>query len=153
MSWRLKLLYRGARIYWRIFRPLTMGVKLMLIDADRQIVLVRHSYQPGWFMPGGGIKRGETIEMAARREAKEELDAQLGALHLFGVYSNISVHQNDHVMVMRCHDFEIGRPNDREIVEIRRFALDQLPLDASKGVRHRVLEYQQSASGSYIANW
>jgi 8-oxo-dGTP pyrophosphatase MutT (NUDIX family) len=33
-----------------------------------------------WFVPGGGVHEGETVEDAARREVHEEVGARLGAL-------------------------------------------------------------------------
>ena len=37
----------------------------MMIQDDK-VWLVRQTYIPGWFMPGGGLKRGETLEQAAQ---------------------------------------------------------------------------------------
>ena len=34
---------------------------------------MRSSYQAGWNFPGGGVKRGETPDAAARRELAEEI--------------------------------------------------------------------------------
>ena len=95
MSLRWRLLYLLARCYWRIFRPLTLGVKVLLIENEA-IWLVQHSYQPGWFLPGGGVKRNEDLETAVRREAYEELGAKLGEIQLFGVYSSNKQKKNDH---------------------------------------------------------
>ncbi|WP_196280084.1 NUDIX domain-containing protein [Catellatospora paridis] len=66
------------KVYWRIARPTTHGVKALIIhsaDANR-LLLVRHSYgdQSLWSLPGGGYKPArETPEQAARRECSEEL--------------------------------------------------------------------------------
>ena len=104
MNWKYRLLYLAARCYWRIFRPITLGVKLLLVKDDT-IWLVQHSYQHGWFLPGGGVKRNEVLETAVRREAREELGAELGEVRVFGVYSSISEYKNDHVVVFYCHNF------------------------------------------------
>ena len=66
----IRLLYFAYRIYCFLFRPVRMGVRVMMI-RDNKVTLVRQTYMPGWFMPGGGLKRGETLEQAARREAFE----------------------------------------------------------------------------------
>lgn len=55
----------------------------------RPVVLVRRGHPPpGHALPGGYVDIGETVEHAARREAREEtgLDVSLG--ELLGVYSD-----------------------------------------------------------------
>lgn len=152
MSLKWRVLYLLARCYWRIFQPLTLGVKVMLI-ADETIWLVQHSYQPGWFLPGGGVKRNEDLETAVRREAREEVGAQLGDIHLFGVYSSNSQHKNDHVVVFYCHDFTVGRADKEEIRAVRPFPLQQPPPDLSHGTRRRIEEYLAGSSKAAAGIW
>ena len=140
MSLKYRLLYLLARCYWRIFRPLTLGVKVMLIEGE-SIWLVQHSYQQGWFLPGGGVKRNEGLETAVRREAQEEMGAHLGEVHLFGVYSSINEYKNDHVVVFHCHDFTVGQADKAEIRAVQQFSLRQLPPDVSRGTHRRIEEY------------
>jgi ADP-ribose pyrophosphatase YjhB (NUDIX family) len=134
------MLYLLARCYWCIFRPLTLGVKLMLI-ADESIWLVQHSYQPGWFLPGGGVKKNEMLETAVRREAREELGAEIGEMRLFGIFTNASQHKNDHVVVFVSHEFIVGQADKAEIRAVQQFPLRQLPPDVSRGTRRRIEEY------------
>lgn len=152
MSMRLKILYQGARLYWRIFKPITMGVKVLLV-RDERVLLVRHSYQPGWFLPGGGVKRGETIETAVRREVREELGGTLGDLTLLGVYSSIDRERNDHVLVFVCHAFEIAGANDKEIVAVEYFPLAALPPDTDEGSARRVQELLGERPLAYVTRW
>ena len=67
----LKILYKANRLRWRITRPLTVGVRILLI-RDGYVTLVRHTYQDSWYLPGGGVEKRETLEQAIRRELKDE---------------------------------------------------------------------------------
>ena len=57
-----------------------LGVKCVLTDGDR-VLLVRHTYGPReWDLPGGGVKRGERPATTARREMHEELGSKIDDL-------------------------------------------------------------------------
>ncbi len=74
-----------------IWQRLTVGARVMLVDGDK-VLLIRHTYIPGWQFPGGGVDPGETIEAAARREALEETGYRVtGEMELFGVFHNASM--------------------------------------------------------------
>lgn len=152
MSLKYRLLYLAVRLYWLIFRPITIGVKLMLIEEE-SIWLVQHSYQRGWFLPGGGVKRDENLETAVRREAREELGASLQEVTLFGMYSNIANSKSDHIAVFCCHAFTLGQTDKAEIRAVQRFPLHQLPPDASHGTRRRVAEYLAGRTQATAERW
>lgn len=40
----MQLVYRAQKLLWRLFRPHTRGVKVMLFNADGEILLIRNSY-------------------------------------------------------------------------------------------------------------
>ena len=130
---------------------MTVGVRLLLVRGN-DVLLVRHTYLPGWYLPGGGVGRGETIEEAARREAAEELGAELGELSLLGVYANRREGKTDHVVVLVCRAFALGEMRDGEIAEARFFSLQALPGDASPGTRRRLVEYTEGG-GPRLAVW
>ena len=41
---------------------MTFGVRAAVIDAENRIFLVKHTYVPGWYLPGGGVDPGETAD-------------------------------------------------------------------------------------------
>lgn len=148
----IRLLYFLFRMYLFVFRPVRMGVRVMMIKDDK-VLLVRQTYVPGWFMPGGGLKRGETLEQAARREAKEETGAQLGELKLLGAYTNFKEWKTDHNLLFLCRDFQIiGKP-DAEIAEMNFFSLNQLPEGVWPGHRRRLEEYQAGITPPPFGEW
>jgi 8-oxo-dGTP pyrophosphatase MutT (NUDIX family) len=148
----LRLLYFGFRIYCFVFRPVRMGVRVMMIQ-DGKVWLVRQTYLRGWFMPGGGVKRGETLDQAARREAFEETGAELGALILMGAYTNLTEWKTDHNVVFICADFEFKGKPDNEIAELRAFPLNQLPQNLWGGHRQRLQEYQSGVALPQFGEW
>ena len=129
-----------------------MGVRVMMLQ-DGKVWLVRHTYMPGWFMPCGGLKRNETLEEAARREAHEETGAELGKVTLMGAYSNFTEWKSDHNIVFLCTDFEIKGKSDNEIAELRAFPLNELPADLWPGHRRRLEEYRAGVQMPQFGMW
>ena len=137
----MQLVYLAYRIYCFFFRPLTLGVRVMMIQNE-QVLLVRHTYMNGWFMPGGGVKRRETLDHAARREAHEETGAALNNLTLVGAYTNFKEWRSDHNILFLSTDFTISGKHDLEIAEMRFFSLEAMPDDLLPGHRRRLKEYR-----------
>ena len=62
----------------------------VLIDVDGQLVLQRRAIEPGlgrWSFPSGFVERGERVEDAAIREAREEVGLDVRLTRLLGLYS------------------------------------------------------------------
>lgn len=127
-------------LYWRLSRQLTVGVRLLAVE-DGRILLVRHTYLEGWYLPGGGVQAGESLEEAIRREAAEEAGAVLDDVRLFGAYSSFLEGKSDHIFVFFCEDFTWQKGSNREIQCVNCFALDELPEGTSLGTRRRIAEY------------
>ncbi len=139
----LRLEYLLYRAYVWIVHPLTIGVRVMMIQ-DGRVLLIRQTYLDGWFMPGGGMHKGETPERAARREVMEEVATELGSIQLWGVYSNFEEFRNDHTVLFFSDDFTLGDGHDREVAEVRFFRLDELPPGLRAGHRQRLDEYARN---------
>lgn len=148
----MRLLYIGFRIYCFIFRPWRLGVRIMLIQ-DGRVLLVRQTYIPGWFMPGGGIKRGETLEQAARREAREEIGGEMKNLRLLGAYTHFGEHKSDHNVLFLSTDFTFSGKPDKEIAEMRFFPLDALPEGLFPAHRRRLEQYRDGVEIPQFGEW
>lgn len=137
----LRLIYRFYKVFLFFMRPLRLGVRVMMVRGG-EVLLVRQTYMDGWFMPGGGVKKGETLEQAARREALEEVGAELKNISLMGAYSNFTEWKSDHNIVFFSDDFTFSKGHDREVAEVRFFPLGALPPDVWPGNRRRLEEYR-----------
>ena len=135
-----------------IVKPISVGVRVLLIQ-DKKVLMVRHTYQDEWYLVGGGTKRKETLEEAARREAMEEADASLGDVELFGIYTNIFFLRTDHIAVFLCEDFTYTGEHDREIEAIELFPLDALPENTAPGIRRRIEEYRNGSVNQQFGSW
>jgi 8-oxo-dGTP pyrophosphatase MutT (NUDIX family) len=137
------LLRRMAHLYFRLSRPMTLGVRAAILDEERGVFLVRHGYVSGWQMPGGGVEAGETLLEALAREVIEETNIEItGAPRLHGVFLNRFMSRRDHVAVYVARSFRVGppKPPNREIQEGRFFRLDALPEEITRGTRARLAE-------------
>lgn len=79
---------------------LAADILIELIDLpDRPFVLIERAYQPyGWAVPGGFVDRGETVEHAAIREAKEETCLDVSLKVLLGIYSDPKRDSRNHTV-------------------------------------------------------
>lgn len=148
----MKIIFFFARIYWKIVQPLSWGVRLMLVQ-NNQIVLIRHTYRDGWYLPGGGLKRRETFQDGGRREAKEEVGATLGDLEFWGLYSNLQGDISNHEVVLLCETFTLNGKSDHEIAECRLFPLTQLPPGTVRGVVKCVQQYLDGNHQPALEQW
>lgn len=135
----MTLAYRLAHIWWFVRRPVTFGVRAIALTAAGEIILVRHSYLPGWYCPGGGRGRNETAEAAAIRELREEIGmtshGTVGFLRAYTVHQHF---KRDTVSWFLVRDVVFTARRSFEIVEIRAFPLSTLPDDMTPMARERL---------------
>jgi ADP-ribose pyrophosphatase YjhB (NUDIX family) len=140
----LRLRVRLFHLWFLARRPVTFGVRAVVYDrAENTVFLIRHTYVPGWQLPGGGVETGETALGALARELAEE-----GNIEITGPPAAKSVHLNrhasrrDHVAVYLVENFCQTAPKrpDMEIAEAGFFPLDALPEGTTEGTRRRLAE-------------
>jgi len=128
--------------WFRWNRGLTLGVRGLVTDGEGRVLLIQHTYIPGWYLPGGGVERGETAVIALARELQEEAGVRvLGRPALLSVHSNEPRHPGDHVLVYRIDAWEPCEASAQgEIHAVGWFAPGALPDDISPGTRRRIAE-------------
>ena len=143
-----RLLKRLMRPFWLLSRGLTLGVRA-IVARDGKVLLVRHSYLPGWYLPGGGVERGETVVDAVIHELRDEANITVEGLpKLFAIYSNEDDHRGDHVALFFVEawrqdgDFQ----PTMEILEAAFFPLDSLPEGTTPATRRRLAEVFDGAT-------
>jgi ADP-ribose pyrophosphatase YjhB (NUDIX family) len=146
-TWFSRARVKFFHIYFVLKRPMTLGVRGMVLnEAEGTVFLVRHTYVPGWYLPGGGVERGETLLQALAKELREEGNIELtGTPALFGVYFNNRSSPRDHVTLYVVKLFRQTAPRlpDREIAECGFFPLDALPEGTTASTRRRIAEVME----------
>jgi ADP-ribose pyrophosphatase YjhB (NUDIX family) len=138
-----RVLFWGAHLYFRLTRAMTLGVRAAVLDGEGRVFLVRHTYTPGWHLPGGGVEVGESLEEALAKELREEASIRMtGSPRLHGVFFNRPLSPRDHVAVYVVREFVVegAKQPDREIAEAGFFKLDALPEETTTGTRRRLDE-------------
>ncbi|MDQ0503902.1 NUDIX domain-containing protein [Xanthobacter agilis] len=128
----------------RLRHGLTLGVRVLAHDGEGRLLLVKHSYTPGWHLPGGGVDAGESAAAAAHRELKEEANAQVeGPLELHGLFFHPAYGGRDHVVCFRgrVRGGPAPRPN-LEILAASFFPFDALPPDTTPATLRRIAEWR-----------
>ena len=108
-----------------------VAVGTIIRTADHEIVLCRRAIEPGygrWVFPGGYVDRGEKLEDAAIREAREECGLEvelegLVSLHSYSGRTPIVI-----VWAARAVRGEL-KVADEESLEVRAFRAETIPWD------------------------
>ena len=145
------MMNRFQRVRAKVFLTLkgavqrmTIGARVMVVDGNK-VLLIRHTYVPGWQFPGGGVEPGETVVEAAMREVLEETGHRVTApMELIDIFHNSSsVTNRDHVAFFVAKSFarEFERKPDHEIAEVGWFDRFSLPQQVTPATSQRIDEY------------
>jgi ADP-ribose pyrophosphatase YjhB (NUDIX family) len=105
-----------------------VAVGTIIRTADEGIVLVRRAIDPGyglWVFPGGYVDRGEQVQAAAIREAREDSGLDIRIDRLLNVYSypgNAPV-----IIVYAATAIGGALCTDEECLEARVFCPEEIP--------------------------
>ncbi|QRG68408.1 NUDIX domain-containing protein [Brevibacillus choshinensis] len=142
MAWYHSL----QRWYWKIRKPITLGVRVIVTDEQKGVLLIRHTYVNGWYLPGGGVEKGESFFDAARREVQEECGLLGGQIRLCHLFYSEREGKRDHIALFHVTDGRMDEKwsrNDGEVAEKMFFQWDQLPEDLSPATHRRLEEFRE----------
>ena len=122
--------------------PRVSPAMMALVTRGRDILLARaHRFAPGMYSAlAGFVEPGETIEDCIRREVREEVGVEVGALAYFASQSWAFPHS---LMIAYTAEYAGGeiRLDDEEIAEARWFPADALPkLPPSVSIARRLID-------------
>jgi ADP-ribose pyrophosphatase YjhB (NUDIX family) len=112
-----------------VYRNPLLTVDIIIEIPDEGIVLIERKNPPyGWALPGGFVDYGETLESAARREAREETGLDLADLRQFRAYSDPKRDPRHHTVTMVFTGKGQGSPRSADdAARLEVFPLDALP--------------------------
>lgn len=137
-----KIGFRLIRRVQSILGLITMGSRAIVLNSDNQILLVKHTYQPHWYLPGGGVKKGESAQVALQRELKEEVGIiTKEEPKLFGIYFHTYLGVNDYPIIFIIKNYDLIDASSPEIEALAWHYYDSLPEMVSPGTKRRLDEY------------
>jgi 8-oxo-dGTP pyrophosphatase MutT (NUDIX family) len=130
-------LLRGA--WWRLNGSQVTGCRLIALDPQGRVLLVRHSYGSGrWMPPGGGLRKGEDAISAAQRELREETGCSLLAPRLVTIAEE-KLHGARHVVhIVGGEVRDKPQVDGREVIKAAFFRPEALPKEMPQHLRVRM---------------
>ena len=145
------MLKETVRRIWRLISPgtrawlvrktqssFTVSAAAVVLNEKREVLLLNHVLRPysNWGFPGGFLDYGEQAEEAIRREVREETGIELAQLKLLTIRNS-----GAHIEVLFSAIAD-GEPSVRsaEIIELRWFAVGDLPVDIPAVQRQQIAE-------------
>jgi 8-oxo-dGTP pyrophosphatase MutT (NUDIX family) len=147
------VIYRLVRTYWWVRRPVVLGVRVLVADEDR-VLLVNHSYRDGWFLPGGTPELGESLVATARREVREETGVAVCDVALLGIYSSLAAPESNHVVVFtgqagRTKANQEMSAQNPEVDAVQWTGADRPPEAASAQTRSILQDWRRGCTATY----
>ncbi|MFH1129350.1 MAG: NUDIX hydrolase [Patescibacteria group bacterium] len=117
-----------VRLYWFIFRPKTSGVKCV-IENNGKILIIRNVYgKRMWTFPGGTINKNETPENAVKREVREEVGLEIVNIRFLGDFVSEVEYKKDKIYCFSAKSSQLElKTRKSEILEADWFLPSELP--------------------------
>lgn len=139
------IIYVLNQVFIALIRAKSVGVRGLVLDEHRRILLIQHTYKPGWHMPGGGVNYNEHPIDALKRELREEACIEVieHSPELVGIFHQRYFGHDDYPIMYAVNQFKILRnvKPDFEIADIKWCPLDELASVATQETYQHVQNY------------
>ncbi|MCY9696087.1 NUDIX hydrolase [Paenibacillus alginolyticus] len=116
-----------------------MGAAAIILDSERRILLVKHSYgKNNWDLPGGKSEANESAQETAKREVLEETGLKVEVGQLTGIYYDPIYDMHHFVFISNNENQQEPVPSSPEILECRYYSIDELPKPISDFTYKRI---------------
>jgi ADP-ribose pyrophosphatase YjhB (NUDIX family) len=145
-SWASALALRLMLGLRALVAPMVVGATAIVEDEAGRVLVVRHSYLPGWHFPGGGVGAGEAPAAAVLRELKEEVGLlRCAPPELVGVFTRRIGWVTNHIVLYRVRQAQIAFTPNLEIREAVFIDAAAPPPGTTAGTRRRLAELRGQA--------
>ena len=127
------------RLFWKISKHKKSRARAIILNHDKtQILLVKNITYKQFHLPGGGIEKEETGEVAVIREIQEELGIDIFVLYQLGryKYSDTNKHVEIFVTQTNATDFQM----QWELDHAEWFSFNCLP-DLRKNTKQAIRDF------------
>lgn len=141
----LRLAQRVRLRVWSLMQREVRGCHVLAFDPAGRVLLVRHSYHEPerWFLPGGGLSRGEDPTATGAREVAEETGCALEGACWIGTDLRVMPGGwRNRVELVTGRASCAPCPDGREIAEAVFFSLDALPGEAGSTVHSSLARWR-----------
>lgn len=121
-----------------------LGVAVLLKDQEGKLLLGLRGKEPNygkWIIPGGGIKFGESIIDAAKREIKEETNLDIEIISIEKPHVLEIINDNEHRVIFFYEGKIIGGDlkASSDLLDAKFFSKEDLPVENISDVCLKVL--------------
>lgn len=133
----------GAPVAVQRNPALTVDIIIHPVQEPASVVLIQRRHPPlGWALPGGFVDYGESLEQAARREAKEETGLDLTDLRQFRAYSDPARDPRQHTVTVVFSAQGSGQAHAADDArDLKIFPLNALPENLAFDHRRILKDY------------
>ncbi len=116
-----------------------IAVYAIIQDKSGNVLLMRHTDKGDFMLPGGGVESNESLEVALKREVREEISANIEDSELVIIHQKVE--KNQMIFVYKSHLIDIDFKQNNEAAEIKCFDPHQLPKNIANSSKTRIEHY------------